>query len=338
MKRWTDVQHALFMAATDDGLMVTTYRSKRKERPFLWAALRLGFGAGDWVAPFSQACDEAGLPKADFLVLRPSVDLVSFTRHPAGWADANRAFHALLLIAGMPVDDVVRYTMHSLPHVYPTCGFQLMFPPPAVTLMGHWATKADRMASVYDATRVSTELAYKANIAANVHAGWRPVSDGTIPRLLLVPLGRVGPPTSLPEPPKKKKKMTEDTGNVTPLLLPEHGGADAQAELQTSYCLPKGVLRVMNNKSKLVHLYSPKTRSVACSAWDAGTPTVPTKSAEFVSMAVLWDAKRHAVRCCLSCQSLQAVKRLGGTIRIGDEEIAGSDTSASETSSCSSSS
>ena len=52
VKRWADVQHVLRMSSTDDGLMVTTYRSKRKERPFLWAALRLGFGAGDCVTPF----------------------------------------------------------------------------------------------------------------------------------------------------------------------------------------------------------------------------------------------------------------------------------------------
>ena len=90
----------------------------------MWAALRWGFGAVDWVDPFSQACDKAALPKGDFLVLRPCVDLRSFTRHPAGWADANRALHALLVVAGVPVDQVIQYTMHSLRHVYPTCGFQ----------------------------------------------------------------------------------------------------------------------------------------------------------------------------------------------------------------------
>ena len=45
------------------------------------------------------------------------------------------------------------------------------------------------MASVFDATRVSTELAYKADVAANVEKGWRPVGDGAIPRKPLVRLG-----------------------------------------------------------------------------------------------------------------------------------------------------
>ena len=175
----------------------------------MWAALRLGFGEADWVDPFLNACKEADLPKEDFLALRPGVNLAMFTRHPAGWADANRALHALLVVAGMHIDDVVKYTMHSLRHVYPTCGFQLMFPPSAVTMMGHWAAKEDNMASLYNAARVSTELAYKANIAANVRAGWRPVEEGAIPEPPLVPLGVVSPPTNavpLASRPKRKAK------------------------------------------------------------------------------------------------------------------------------------
>ena len=217
----------------------------------MWAALRWGFGAVDWVEPFTQACDKADLPKGDFLVFRPCVGLKTFTRHPAGWADANMALHALLVVAGVPIDQVIQYTMHSFRHVYPTCGFQLMFPPSAVTLMGHWATKKDQMASVYDSTRVSTELAYKANIAANVHKGWRPVVDGTIPRGSLVPLGVAQqqdhqPAAPLASRPKKKARKRDDA----PVLPAEHGGAEAATEARSTFDLPTSVIQVLNTKTK----------------------------------------------------------------------------------------
>ena len=91
------------------------------------------------------------LPRNDFLVFRPTTDLKGFTLHPAGWADANRCLHSILVLAGMRFEDATRYSMHSCKHVYPTCAYQLLFPGPAVTLMGHWAPDTDKSSSVYDA-------------------------------------------------------------------------------------------------------------------------------------------------------------------------------------------
>ena len=147
-----------------------------------WAALRQGFGEGARAQWFESACEEAGLPRPDFLVLRPTVDLQGFTSHPAGWADANRCLHALLVTSGMKAEEAAKYTMHSCRHVYPTCAFQLLFPPPAVSLMGHWALKTDKNSSIYDSARTATELAYKQVVAANVRGGWRPVPHGSIPQ------------------------------------------------------------------------------------------------------------------------------------------------------------
>ena len=117
------------------------------------------------------------------------MDFKDFTGHPAMWADANRALHALLVLTGMVADDAVKYTMHSARHVYPTCAFQLLFPPAAVTPMGHWAAEEGKMATRYDGQRTATELAYEANVCVNIQRGWRPVPEGTVPQAALLPLG-----------------------------------------------------------------------------------------------------------------------------------------------------
>ena len=44
VKRWADVQHVLGMSSTEDGVLLKTYKSKKKDKPLLWAALRWGFG------------------------------------------------------------------------------------------------------------------------------------------------------------------------------------------------------------------------------------------------------------------------------------------------------
>ena len=83
VKRRVDVQHVMRLLHTTDGVMLTIYKSKRKDRPLLWAALRHGFGEGAWAQWFQDACSEADLPKADFLVLRPTADL-EFHKPPCG--------------------------------------------------------------------------------------------------------------------------------------------------------------------------------------------------------------------------------------------------------------
>ena len=189
VKRWADVQHAKRVVNTADGVMLTTYKSKKRDKPLLWAALRLGFLAeGAWADAFQENCLAAHLPRDDFLVLRPTTNLQSFTKFPAVWADANRCLHAILVLTGMRAEEAARYTMHSCRHVYPTCAYQLLFPPPAVTLMGHWAQKADQSAGVYDGARTATELAYKAIVCKNIRLGWRPVPQGNVTWLLRAPL------------------------------------------------------------------------------------------------------------------------------------------------------
>ena len=83
--------------------------------------------------------------------------------------------------------------MHSCRHAYPTSAFQLLFPPAAVTLMGHWSVKADNMSVVYDGHRTATELAYKHCVAKNIRSGWRPVGEGCVLTPPLFPLSGTQP-------------------------------------------------------------------------------------------------------------------------------------------------
>ena len=82
--------------------------------------------------------------------------------------------------------------------------------------MGHGAAKEDNRASLYNAARVSTELAYKSNIAANVQAGWRPVEEGANPEPPLCPLGVVSPPTTaVPLAARSERKAKAAAGSLT---------------------------------------------------------------------------------------------------------------------------
>ena len=112
MKRWSDAQHLSKLEESLDALLPTTYRSKRKDQPLRWAALKTGFDSregADWTVAFLEALSEASLPKQDFLVLRPTSDFQSFTDHPATWADANRALHALLVMGGLGPEKATEY-------------------------------------------------------------------------------------------------------------------------------------------------------------------------------------------------------------------------------------
>ena len=202
--------------------------------------------------------------------------------------------------------------------------------------MGHWASKVDRMASVYDATRVSTELAYKANIAANVQAGWRPVNDGDVPKPPLVPYG-LSVPSSAPIATRPKKKAKKDSKpiDLSPVQCVHLRGAQ---EANSRYRLPEGVVQVMNEKSRLIHLYCPRSERVACAAWNAGTPENPTTHADFASSSGRWDPIVHDVRFCVNCHALRTISKLGGSFFCDNEAVQASDSSASESSSCSASS
>ena len=90
---WTHQPLESDLELTDEdlkALIQTPLKSKKKKDPFLWAALEDGIGNREWIRPFMDILTDTGLPKSDFLVLRPTVDLKGFTAQPTSLADANR--------------------------------------------------------------------------------------------------------------------------------------------------------------------------------------------------------------------------------------------------------
>ena len=47
-----------------------------------------------------------------------------------------------------------------------------------ITLMSHWALKADESSAACDGARTAPELACEDNAASTIRAGWRPVPGG----------------------------------------------------------------------------------------------------------------------------------------------------------------
>ena len=171
-------------------MVFTTYRSKKKRKPLRWAALRKGFSQTNWAEHLELSCAEAKLPGPDFFLRRPTADLRGFTDFPADWGDGNRLLRALLVSLGKSAEEASTFTLHSCRHTYPNFGGQLLMPPDAISLMGHWETKSDKMPGEYDSTRIAHELAYKSYIVENVVSGWKPVDEGCVPNAPVV--GRPG--------------------------------------------------------------------------------------------------------------------------------------------------
>ena len=188
--------------------------------------------------------------------------------------------------------------------------------------MGHWAAKADNVSSGYDGARTATELAYKAIVASNVRGGWRPVSHGEIPKKAIVPfIGDMSftfPPAAPAVPSSAKRE--EATAN-----------AEADPEDKPSvprYVFPFGVSQVLNERTKTVHLTPGE--GTACNAWKCGTRETPAQHAEFAIGTKRWSPQLNPVRFCLGCYGDRGLKRLGATLRIGGEDLQGSDSSSSE--------
>ena len=67
-------------------------------------------------------------------------------------------------------------TLHACRRLLPTLGSQLMMSLESRRVMGHWAPNSAEPLR-YDSSRCVSELAYKAQVAQRVAAGWRPGAD-----------------------------------------------------------------------------------------------------------------------------------------------------------------
>ena len=95
------------------------------------------------------------------------------------------------------------------------------------------------------------------------------------------------------------------------------------------YNFPFGVVQVLNERTKTVHL-SPG-EGTACNAWRCGSKTSPASKAEFAGGTQRWSPMLNPFRFCLACYSAKGLKKLGATLRVSGEDLDGSDSSSSET-------
>jgi hypothetical protein len=206
--------------------------------------------------------------------------------------------------------------------------------------MGHWAPKADRSSTGYDGARTATELAYKANVAANVRLGWRPVAEGCVPSRPLVPLsGDAIPPlpegheSSYVSPRKSDSDIPPDWQVLEKAPKPK---GDDHALALFGYVFPANVVQVLNTKTKMVHLSGGS--GVACNCWKAGTPDVPSASAEWAAGTTRWSPDLSPYTFCFGCHGAKGLAKLGAKLRAADTVLSDTDSSKSESSSSSSSS
>ena len=83
INRWGDVHHLKSYFVTDDAMVLTTWKSKRKREPMTWAALRIGLGGTDWLTPLVSELRLARPDGFDWIAQRPTTNLKGFTAKPA---------------------------------------------------------------------------------------------------------------------------------------------------------------------------------------------------------------------------------------------------------------
>ena len=136
-------------------------------------------------------------------------------------------------------------------------------------------------------------------------------------------------PVVLAARPKKKPKV--NTAEEAPVSTVAWLGGVTSDPL---YIFPFGVVQVLNERTKTVHL-SPGL-GTACNAWRCGSTTSPASNAEFPGGTQRWSPMLNPYRFCLACYSAKGLKKLGATLRVSGEDLEGSESSSSQTESDSS--
>ena len=290
LKRWSDVLHTRRIELTEDALVLCCYKSKRKSGTMTWGALRKGFTGLDWGAEWLKVWNQLYMT-GDFIIFRPTQDLRAFRETVADHADATRALHALLTLAGMGPAKAASFTTHSCRHVLPTVARQLRMPRAERDAMGRWG---EGMADYYDSIDCVAELASKEWVRANVEAGWRPVGRGRLPRTAKVARQVV----------QLEKDELLDEETMANSRGFSKGGAEQLAWCQ-QWVLPEGFVQVLNTKKEIVHLYMFGKEKTACGVMKCKSPIDPAANAQFADIWICWNAEESSFEFCVKCYGAQ---------------------------------
>ena len=92
----------------------------------------------------------------------------------------------------------------------------------------------------------------------------------------------------------------------------------AEIEKLTEHSFPESVVQVLNEKTKMVHLFNGGGDggrvTAACGCWKCGSPDEPGRFSEFAKSALRWSPSRSPFSFCRQCYSARVVGRLGGRI------------------------
>ena len=270
--RWKDLQRSEQVHLTPDAIVAVTWRMKKKKVRQPWAALRIGLSGEDWAAEWIKCLESFGMPGTDFMLLAVSKDLTLFKDKVATYSDGINALRALLVLAGMPPDEAMGFTLHSWRHLFPTAARQLRLPEHEQVELGHWATGSS-MPRRYDSAACVTELIAKSAVSSALRAGWAIAAPGCVPR---------APPTAEVLPPLKHAKRAKTRNERVPFS-------------PVSVTKAVKVIHVLSGK---VHMWTSGERT-ACAKWKCGTSSAPTCHALFPGPGAATTSE--STSNCLGC-------------------------------------
>ena len=197
------------------------------------------------------------MPGADFMIFAPNVTLDEWLPRPARYNDLSRALHLLLMVhGGESPDSVIEYTPHECRHFQLSAGRQLaqqgVIGENALESLGHWE-RGSKMPALYDSASCVGELNTRKRICDALRTGWRPASDGELPKNL----ADYSQAAAMPE-------SVEATPAAAPLVA-------------------NGACRVYNSKRNRIHANRPPSTKSICGWWVCVTSSEPSQYASFSS-------------------------------------------------------
>jgi len=96
--RCSDVLHSEGLSLSEDAVMGTCWKMKKKAAPVPWAALRMGLSGRDWAAEWLWVLRSVDLPGGDFVTLGINASATDFVPRVARYYDVANAMRMLLTL------------------------------------------------------------------------------------------------------------------------------------------------------------------------------------------------------------------------------------------------
>ena len=178
---FSDAQRSESIQLGKASLFGFCWRSKRQRTGFPFAALRAGFSKHPWADALRDMLSRFALEHSivlDYVMPHFGADLARPVPRPAKYACVVGLLRGALRCPPLAVSEAtsVQVTMHACRRLLPTLAGQMLMSIESRRVLGHWGPQSAEPQR-YDNFRCVSELAYKAQVSANVVAGWQPGAD-----------------------------------------------------------------------------------------------------------------------------------------------------------------